>query len=114
MATFFDEDPENIDDLIGVSSYLADEPVSAEYAENLRGRMSDIAEEYAEQKRLEALSDEEREAEEESKVEQEKQEDEDHTLSLIHIWRRRDILTIAFARLPWPVCVLPLSRLRLG
>jgi phage-related protein (TIGR01555 family) len=79
MATFFDEDPENIDDLIGVSSYLADEPVSAEYAENLRGRMSDIAEEYAEQKRLEALSDEEREAEEESKVEQEKQEDEDHT-----------------------------------
>ena len=79
MATFSGEDPENIDDLIGVSSYLADEPVSAEYAENLRGRMSDIAEEYAEQKRLEALSDEEREAEEESKVEQEKQEDEDHT-----------------------------------
>jgi hypothetical protein len=79
MATFFDEDPEDIDDLIGVSSYLADEPVSAEYAENLRDRMSDIAEEYAEQKRLEALSDEEREAEEESKVEQEKQEDEDHT-----------------------------------
>ena len=79
MATFSGEDPENIDDLIGVSSYLADEPVSAEYAENLRGRMSDIAEEYAEQKRLEALSDEEREAEEESKVEQEKKEDEDHT-----------------------------------
>ena len=79
MATFLDETPENIDDLIGVSSYLADEPVPAEYAETLHGRMSDIAEANAEQKRLEALSDEELEAEKEAKAKQEKQEDEDHT-----------------------------------
>jgi hypothetical protein len=72
MATLFDQDPEDLDDLIGVTSYLADEPISAEYAEILHGQKEDIDESAAERRRFDALSEEEQAEELAEKAEKER------------------------------------------
>lgn len=72
MAMISEDNPEDLDDLIGITSYLADEPISAEYAEILQGQKDDIDESAAERRRFDALSEEEQAKELAEKAEKER------------------------------------------